>query len=89
MAECLAAGEVPEILFWVGCAGSFDDRAKKKSPRLLQEFSIIAMCHSPYLAVKNLAPVILPNAQEMNFSFKMMAMQNIQVLNGYEVKKKL
>ncbi|MFT5973333.1 MAG: heterodisulfide reductase subunit D, partial [Cryomorphaceae bacterium] len=29
MAEMLAANEVPEVLFWVGCAGSFDDRAKK------------------------------------------------------------
>jgi Fe-S oxidoreductase len=29
MAECLAEGKQPEILFWVGCAGSFDDRAKK------------------------------------------------------------
>ncbi len=29
MAEITAAGEVPEVLFWVGCAGSFDDRAKK------------------------------------------------------------
>ncbi|MEK6615547.1 MAG: (Fe-S)-binding protein, partial [Bacteroidota bacterium] len=29
MAEYVASGEVPEILFWVGCTGSFDDRAKK------------------------------------------------------------
>ncbi|MFN5888413.1 MAG: (Fe-S)-binding protein, partial [Flavobacteriales bacterium] len=29
MAECMARGETPEVLFWVGCAGSFDDRAKK------------------------------------------------------------
>ena len=29
MAEMIAAGETPEILFWVGCSGSFDDRAKK------------------------------------------------------------
>ena len=29
MAEYMAVGEMPEILFWVGCAGSFDDRAKK------------------------------------------------------------
>ena len=29
MAQYLANGESPEILFWVGCAGSFDDRAKK------------------------------------------------------------
>jgi hypothetical protein len=29
MAELVAAGETPDVLFWVGCAGSFDDRAKK------------------------------------------------------------
>ena len=29
MAEMAAAGESPEVLFWVGCMGSFDDRAKK------------------------------------------------------------
>ena len=29
MAEMMAKGEQPDILFWVGCAGSFDDRAKK------------------------------------------------------------
>jgi heterodisulfide reductase subunit D len=29
MAEMMAKGEKPDILFWVGCAGSFDDRAKK------------------------------------------------------------
>ena len=29
MAEYLAKGEAPDLLFWVGCAGSFDDRAKK------------------------------------------------------------
>ena len=34
MAEMLAGGETPEILFWVGCSGSFDDRAKKLQRRL-------------------------------------------------------
>ena len=29
MSEWKASGESPEILFWVGSAGSFDDRAKK------------------------------------------------------------
>jgi Fe-S oxidoreductase len=29
MADCMAEGTTPEVLFWVGCAGSFDDRAKK------------------------------------------------------------
>jgi Fe-S oxidoreductase len=29
MAELAARGERPDVLFWVGCMGSFDDRAKK------------------------------------------------------------
>jgi len=29
MAECVSQGRRPEVLFWVGCMGSFDDRAKK------------------------------------------------------------
>ena len=29
MAELSARGETPEVLFWVGCTGSFDDRAKR------------------------------------------------------------
>ncbi|MDB2555599.1 (Fe-S)-binding protein, partial [Flavobacteriaceae bacterium] len=31
MAEMMAQGKQPEILFWVGAAGSYDDRAKKIS----------------------------------------------------------
>ena len=29
MAEYALEGKSPEVLFWIGCAGSFDDRAKK------------------------------------------------------------
>jgi len=28
MADMVAQGEKPEVLFWVGCAGSYDDRYK-------------------------------------------------------------
>ena len=37
MAEYLAKGEAPDILFWVGCAGSFDDRAKKNHQSYCQD----------------------------------------------------
>ena len=36
MAEYAAEGKSPEVLFWVGCAGSFDDRAKKLPKHLLK-----------------------------------------------------
>ncbi len=85
-AEYLAAGEAPEILFWVGCAGSFDDRAKKVTKavaKILQaaevKFAILGQEESctgdPAKRAGN------------EFLFQMQAMQNIMVLNGYEVKK--
>jgi Fe-S oxidoreductase len=85
-AEYLAAGEIPEILFWVGCAGSFDDRAKKVTKavaKILQaaevKFAILGQEESctgdPAKRAGN------------EFLFQMQAMQNIMVLNGYEVKK--
>jgi Fe-S oxidoreductase len=36
MADMMASGESPDILFWVGCAGSFDDRAKKITKALVK-----------------------------------------------------
>ena len=43
MAEYMAEGKQPEILFWVGSAGSYDDRAKKITKafaRLLNEAKV-------------------------------------------------
>ena len=86
VAEYIANGEIPEILFWVGCAGSFDDRAKKVTKavaKILQaaelKFAILGQEESctgdPAKRAGN------------EFLFQMQAMQNIMVLNGYEVKK--
>ena len=43
MAECTARGETPEILFWVGCAGSFDDRAKKITKAIVRILNHVGM----------------------------------------------
>jgi len=85
MAEMMAQGKQPEVLFWVGCAGSFDDRAKKITKafvKLLQkskvEFAVLGTEESctgdPAKRAGN------------EFLFQMQAMTNIEVLNGYEVK---
>ncbi len=86
MAEMMAAGESPDVLFWVGCAGSFDDRAKKIS----QAFTTI-------LNQLNISFAVLGTEESCTgdpakragneFLFQMQAMTNIQVLNGYEIKK--
>ncbi len=86
MAECLAAGEVPEILFWVGCAGSFDDRAKKITKAIAK---ILNHCEVSFaiLGAEESCTGDPAKRAGNEFLFQMMAMQNIQILNGYEVKK--
>jgi heterodisulfide reductase subunit D len=86
MAECLANGEVPEILFWVGCAGSFDDRAKKITKAIAK---ILNHCKVSFAILGQEESCTGDPAKRAGneFLFQMMAMQNIQVLNGYEVKK--
>jgi Fe-S oxidoreductase len=86
MAECLAAGEAPEVLFWVGCAGSFDDRAKKITKAIAR---ILQHCKVSFAILGQEESCTGDPAKRAGneFLFQMMAMQNIQVLNGYEVKK--
>lgn len=86
MAECLSAGEVPDILFWVGCAGSFDDRAKKITKAIAK---ILNHCNVSFAILGTEESCTGDPAKRAGneFLFQMMAMQNIMVLNGYEVKK--
>jgi Fe-S oxidoreductase len=86
MAELAAKGEAPEILFWVGCAGSFDDRAK----RVTQAFVKILEAVNIKFAVLGTEETCTgdPARRAGNeFLFQMQAMNNIQVLNGYGIKK--
>lgn len=86
MSDMIAKGETPEILFWVGCAGSFDQRAQKISrafaailEKLQVKFAILG---------KEEACTGDPARRAGNeFLFQMMAYQNIQTLNGYGIKK--
>lgn len=86
MAECVAAGEVPEVLFWVGCAGSFDDRAKKITKAIAR---ILQHCNVSFAILGQEETCTGDPAKRAGneFLFQMMAMQNIQILQGYEVKK--
>jgi Fe-S oxidoreductase len=86
MAEMLAAGEVPEVLFWVGCAGSFDDRAKKIT-RALVKILHRAEVKFAVLGTEEACTGDPAKRAGNEFLFQMQAMTNIQVLNGYEVKR--
>lgn len=86
MAEMTANGEVPEVLFWVGCAGSFDDRAKKITKAIVK---ILNKCNVKFavLGAEESCTGDPAKRSGNEFLFQMQAMMNIQVLNGYEVKK--
>ena len=86
MAEMMAAGDKPEVLFWVGCAGSFDDRAKK----ITRAFVKILNATGVKFAVLGTEESCTGDPAKRagnEFTFQMQAMGNIQVLNAYEVKK--
>src|ERR1044072_327417 len=86
VAEMIAAGTPPDVLFWVGCSGSFDQRAQK-----------ITKAFATILTKVGVKFAILRKEETCNgdparragneFMFQMMAYQNIQILNGYGIKK--
>ena len=86
MADCLAKGQTPDILFWVGCAGSFDDRAKKITKAVVK---ILNKCSVDFAVLGTEENCTGDPAKRAGneFTFQMQAMMNIQILDGYEVKK--
>ena len=86
MAEYMAEGKSPEVLFWVGCAGSFDDRAKritKAFVKLLHKANV----DFAVLGTEESCTGDPAKRAGNEFLFQMQAATNIEVLNGYEVKK--
>ena len=86
MAEVVSEGKAPEILFWVGCAGSFDARAQK-----------VTAAFAKILNGAGIDFAILGNEESCTgdparragneFVFQMTALQNIETLKMYNVKK--
>ena len=85
MAEYMAKGESPDVLFWVGCSGSFDDRAKKITKAIVKILDKAAVKFA-VLGTEEACTGDPAKRAGNEFLFQMQAMQNIQILNGYEVK---
>lgn len=86
MAELSASDKLPEVLFWVGCAGSFDDRAKKITKAFVKILNK-AKVDFGVLGTEESCTGDPAKRAGNEFTFMMQAMQNIEVLNAYEVKK--
>jgi Fe-S oxidoreductase len=86
MAEYAASGETPEILFWVGCSGSFDQRAQKVTRAFVKILNHLNIKFA--VLGKEESCTGDPAKRAGNeFVYQMLAMQNIEVMNGYGVRK--
>ncbi len=86
MAEMFANGQSPEILFWVGCSGSFDQRAQKITRAFVTILNKLEISYA-ILGKEEMCTGDPARRAGNEFMFQMMAYQNIQVLNGYGIKK--
>lgn len=86
MAELTAQGKKPEILFWVGCAGSFDDRYKKVTVSFIKILNHLKI-NFAVLGTEEACTGDPARRAGNEFLFQMQAMANIQTLNMYNVKK--
>ena len=86
MAEMMASGEQPEVLFWVGCAGSFDQRAQKITRAFVTILEKVGIKYA-ILGKEEMCTGDPARRAGNEFMFQMMAYQNIQILNGYQIKK--
>ena len=81
----MAEGRQPEVLFWVGCAGSFDDRAKKITRAFVKILNKVGIEFSVLGTEEGFTGDPAKRAGN-EFAFQMQAMMNIEVLNAYEIK---
>ena len=84
VAECINNGEQPDILFWVGSAGSFDDRAKKISQAFVKILNA-ANINFAVLGEEESSSGDAAKRAGNEFLFQMQALMNIEVLNSYNI----
>ncbi|WP_283671469.1 (Fe-S)-binding protein [Candidatus Ornithobacterium hominis] len=85
MAQMFSEGKEPEVLFWVGCAGSFDDRAKKITRAFVKILNHINV-NFAVLGTEESCTGDPAKRAGNEFAFQMAAATNIQVLNAYNIK---
>ncbi|MDI9355509.1 MAG: (Fe-S)-binding protein [Chitinophagaceae bacterium] len=86
VSDMASRGEVPEVLFWVGCAGSFDSRYQRVTRsfvKILQECGI----HFAVLGNEEMCTGDPAKRTGNDFLFQVTALNNIQILNTYKIKK--
>lgn len=86
MADVVAQGSTPEYLFWIGCAGSYDARYQRVTRAFVEVLNAVGVSYA-VLGPEETCTGDPAKRAGNEFLFQMQAMQNIEVMNGYEVKK--
>lgn len=86
LAEEINKGNTPEVLFWVGCAGSFDQRAQSITKAFVTILNKVGI-NFAILGSEEMCTGDPARRAGNEFLFQMMAYQNINILNGYNIKK--
>lgn len=86
VAELFANGQSPDVLFWVGCSGSFDQRAQKITKAFVTILEKVGINYA-ILGKEEMCTGDPARRAGNEFMFQMMAYQNIQILNNYNIKK--
>ena len=86
VAELTAKGEKPDVLFWVGCAGSFDERAQKITKAFVKILHHVGIKYA-ILGTEESCTGDPAKRAGNEFLFQMQAMANIATLNAYEITK--
>ncbi len=86
MADMVAQGKTPEILFWVGCAGSFDARYQKVTKSFVRILEHVGVSYAVLGPEESCTGDPAKRAGD-EMTFQMQALTNIAVLDGYEIKK--
>jgi Fe-S oxidoreductase len=82
----VAENKIPEILFWVGCSGSYDQRSQKITKAFATILNIVGINYA-ILGKEEMCNGDPARRAGNEFLFQTMAYQNIQVLDGYGIKK--
>jgi len=86
MADLFASGQKPEYLFWVGSAGAFDDRYKKVTQAFVKILTYLGVNYA-VLGTEESSSGDVARRAGNEMLFQMQALMNIEILQGYEVKK--
>ncbi len=86
MASMTSENKIPDILFWVGCAGSFDDRAKKVTRAFVKILNKLQINYA-VLGTEESCTGDPAKRAGNEFAFQMAALANIEILNAYHVQK--